>query len=264
MSIVASIIEEFSAFINTSQSSASRKNSIHPSIKIVAMFVLLIAMMQIYSMLDFFLLMILLFMATIATRGFSKLFFKPVLLLFSFGLLTSLSYIIFEWKTFVSEINDFSILLIFQAGRFINKLLIFNFRLFSSIWLSRLFIFTTPIPDFLHGLYKLKIPKIFVDLFAITFRYIFLLAGEFMNIIIAKELRAPKIKSMKKRFSALGNVYAALLNRSLIRSKNVYLAMSLRGKPGNLMPRTACFSNKKSLLFSVVITAILVTNMFII
>ncbi|MHA1794300.1 MAG: energy-coupling factor transporter transmembrane component T [Promethearchaeota archaeon] len=251
MGIVSSVFHHFSEFLSVdNQVRSKNQNATHPSIKIIVALVVIAASTQFFTIKNFILLTFLLFVITIVVKGFKRLFFEPFLFLFVFSLISTLFYFIFFFKDITAELSSPNWWeLIFLDGTRLNYLVKFNLRLIASLWISRLLMFTTPFPEFNHGLKKLRIPKTFINLLSITIRYIYLISEEFTRITIANELRAPNVKSFKKRFEALSKIYASMLNRAIKRSNNVYLAMKLRGNPNNFIMKTLSYSRVKSLLF---------------
>ena len=253
MGIISSVIRHFSEFVNIDVKSRKNNASVHPSAKIVATFAILIFITQFASITDMLVLFLLLVILTISIKGFNSLFFEPMLFMLMFAAITAIFYILVNYQTFLFEIS-LNFLEILETKGVIYFSLILAFRLV----LSMLLLFTTPISEFLQGLRSLKIPRVFVNLFGVTFRYIFLLSQELASVSIAKELRAPYIPGIKARFNALGNVYAAVLNRSINRGNEVYKAMSLRGSTSNFISKSRAYSRLKTTLFSVGIISLII------
>lgn len=90
---------------------------------------------------------------------------------------------------------------------------------------------TTGIEDIAHSLRKLKVPKIFVILILLTYRYISVLMEEAASIWTAYSLRAPGEKGI--RMEIWGSLLGQLLLRTYDRGQRVYEAMVLRGFHGD-------------------------------
>ncbi|MHA1679975.1 MAG: energy-coupling factor transporter transmembrane component T family protein [Promethearchaeota archaeon] len=261
MGIVQTIIHHFSEFMNVEKKVKREGTSVHPSLKIVLLFVLLVLVAQFYSINNLAILLLTLLIITFVIGGYSKLFFGPMILLFSFAAITTALIILVRFDEFKVAVETFTLESLYKND-LLGFLVKFNMRISISLWLSRLLLFTTPISELLQGLRTLRIPRVFVNLFAISFRYIFLLAGEFTSINIARELRSPEKLPFKERFKALGNVYAALLNRALKRSENIYIAMSFRGETSNFISKRHDYSPWKSVAFALGFVGLILTNIY--
>jgi len=90
---------------------------------------------------------------------------------------------------------------------------------------------TTPFADLLAGLARLRVPRLFVTLVGMTYRYLFLLAAE------AKRMkRAGDARGFGGRWlwhaGVIGRMIGMLFLRSYERGERVYLAMVSRGYDG--------------------------------
>ncbi len=95
---------------------------------------------------------------------------------------------------------------------------------------SFIFAATTPVDSICKALRKLHVPGIFVNLFLLTCRYIYVLVDEVSVMTTAYKLRAPGQKGI--RFDAWGSFLGQLLLRSMDRAEELYSSMCLRGFTG--------------------------------
>ncbi|MCI5856681.1 MAG: cobalt ECF transporter T component CbiQ [Agathobacter sp.] len=95
------------------------------------------------------------------------------------------------------------------------------------VFASYLLIATTTIEKICYALRLLHVPKIMVNQFLLTYRYITLLLAEVSRITQAYSLRAPKQKGI--HFKVWGSLVGQLLLRSIDRADTVYESMQLRG-----------------------------------
>ncbi|MEL7649176.1 MAG: cobalt ECF transporter T component CbiQ [Sedimentibacter sp.] len=93
-----------------------------------------------------------------------------------------------------------------------------------------LLIATTSVDDLAKALGRLHVPKIFIIIFLLTYRYTYVLIEEFSNINTSYSLRAPCQKGIHHRL--WGPLLGQLLMRTYDRAQAVYSAMSLRGYRG--------------------------------
>ena len=98
------------------------------------------------------------------------------------------------------------------------------------VFASYLLIATTTIEKLCYALRLLHVPKIMVNQFLLTYRYITLLLAEVSKITQAYALRAPKQRGIHIR--AWGSLVGQLLLRSMDRANEVYESMLLRGFSG--------------------------------
>lgn len=89
----------------------------------------------------------------------------------------------------------------------------------------------TGIENIAHSLRMLKVPKIFVVVLLLTYRYISVLIEEAASIWTAYSLRAPGEKGIRKE--VWGPLMGQLLIRTYDRGQKVYDAMIMRGFHGD-------------------------------
>ncbi len=104
-------------------------------------------------------------------------------------------------------------------------------------WLSVLAVIilysTTPFPNILKALEKLKAPKVLIILLSFTFRFLFLFIDEFSTL---KRARDSRLSSPKKfvQWKSLGYLIGSLLIRAYERAERIYLSMQSRGYDGTI------------------------------
>ncbi len=95
------------------------------------------------------------------------------------------------------------------------------------LMVSFLLIATTPIDSLCAALRQLRVPKILVTLFLLTYRYVGVMTEELAVMTEAYHLRAPGQKGI--HVSAWGSFLGQLLLRSMDRAQELYSSMQLRG-----------------------------------
>lgn len=98
------------------------------------------------------------------------------------------------------------------------------------IFASYALIATTTIEEICYALRMLHVPKVLVNQFLLTYRYISLFLGEVHRTTQAYHLRAPKQKGI--HISAWGSLVGQMLLRCIDRASEVYESMVLRGYHG--------------------------------
>jgi cobalt/nickel transport system permease protein len=248
MGIISSIVHELSNFIEVDKKITRNMKRVHPSIKIVVLGLINILASQFLVPIKMFYLVLIMLLVTASIHGMNRVFFKPFLFLLLFSMSSSGVMFLIRIEDAAIIFNNFTMSNLVDNS-VVGIIVGFNTRILAMLWVTRVFLFSTPMPDFLHGLRAIKIPRIIVNLIAMTYRYIFVIAGEFLAVSIAKELRAPAARSLKERFADLSVIYASTFNRALRRSSAVQIAMSLRGTFECFTTRPASVSAIKSIAF---------------
>jgi cobalt/nickel transport system permease protein len=101
-----------------------------------------------------------------------------------------------------------------------------------------LLVSTTPFNRLLDGLRRLGIPTIFVDMIALTYRYLYILIDEATRLRRAAIARGYAPKWLPQAI-IVGRLVGNLFVRSYERAERVYGAMHLRGYNGQI-PTSAC------------------------
>ena len=149
--------------------------------------------------------------------------FKRLLVALPFVMGIGILNPIFDTKTYVV------ILGVHISGgwiSFVSLIIKSNLTLLAGL----LLIATTGIEKIAWSLRKLRVPRVFVIQFLLTYRYIFVLLEEVAKIIKAYNLRSPFKKGVSLKSS--GSLLGQMLLRALDRANRVYNAMILRGFNG--------------------------------
>lgn len=92
---------------------------------------------------------------------------------------------------------------------------------------------TTPFPDLLRGMEKLRVPRLLTSLLSFTYRYVFVLVDEAQRMRRARDSRGWSGKWIWQA-RVVGHMIAALFLRSYERGERVYAAMLARGYGGEV------------------------------
>ncbi|MBC7247952.1 MAG: cobalt ECF transporter T component CbiQ [Actinobacteria bacterium] len=92
---------------------------------------------------------------------------------------------------------------------------------------------TTPFPDLLRGMERLRVPRLLVALLSFTYRYIFVLVDEAQRMRRARDSRGWSGKWLWEA-RVVAHMIATLFLRSYERGERVYAAMLARGYDGGL------------------------------
>lgn len=92
---------------------------------------------------------------------------------------------------------------------------------------------TTPMNELFSVLEVFKVPKIFIELAMLMYRYIFVFLDEAINMYHSQETRLG-YSSFKKSFKSLGMLLSNLFIRTFIKGEQAYLAMESRCYDGSI------------------------------
>lgn len=118
-----------------------------------------------------------------------------------------------------------------------------------AVLASYLLIVSTSIEDICHALRIIYVPKVFVTLVLLIYRYIILFLKEVERITTAYELRAPNQKGI--HIKVWGSMVGMLLLRSIDRAQIVYESMLLRGFDGGFKRKSSKVPLLKSYFYCI-------------
>lgn len=150
--------------------------------------------------------------------------FKRALIVFPFVIGIGIFNPVFDTKSFISILG---ISISFGWISFITLMI----KCGLTVTAGLLLISTTGIEKIAVALRKLKVPKLFVTQFLLTYRYIYVLLEEAGRLIKAYSLRAPFHKGVS--YIVSGSLLGQMLLRAFDRANRVYNAMLLRGFDGD-------------------------------
>jgi cobalt/nickel transport system permease protein len=90
---------------------------------------------------------------------------------------------------------------------------------------------TTSFPDVLHGLERMRAPRLLTLIAAFMYRYLFVIGGEARRMRVALAARGYRPRHALQA-AAIGRVATALFLRTFERGERVYVAMLARGYTG--------------------------------
>jgi cobalt/nickel transport system permease protein len=99
---------------------------------------------------------------------------------------------------------------------------------------------STSFPDLLLAMRGLRFPKIFVSIFGLMWRYLFVLADEALRMMRARAARSGEREGAKAggglawRAKVTGGMAGSLFLRGIERGDRIYLAMASRGYDGEI------------------------------
>ncbi len=162
----------------------------------------------------------------------AKVYFYLLLPAIGFGLFT----VVFMGFWYGSE-KIFSINLGFIEIGFTKEglnqgILVFS-RMLGGVSTMLFLALTTPMTQLFYVLRWLKLPKEFVDIAMMMYRYIFVLLDEFITMKNAQETRLGH-KDIKTSYKSLGLLMANLFIRTWEKGEKLFITMSSRGYDGEI------------------------------
>jgi cobalt/nickel transport system permease protein len=107
---------------------------------------------------------------------------------------------------------------------------------------------TTSFPDVLHGLERMRAPRLLVLIAAFMYRYLFVIAGEARRMRVALAARGYRPRHALQA-AAIGRVAISLFLRTYDRAERVYVAMLARGYAGSAPRLNALVFGRADALF---------------
>lgn len=154
-----------------------------------------------------------------------KIIIKKVLLVSSFAFFIGVFNPVFDRKIAYSLLG---IPISWGWISFLSIMLKFSLTISTAL----LLIATTSFPGICHALQRLGMPEIFVSQLLFLYRYLFVLAGETMRVVRARDARSfgKKGNGIKAYISLVGTLFL----RTVEKAERIYQAMLSRGFTGSL------------------------------
>ncbi len=207
---IKSAASYFQDFFIHEYTKVSYLHQVHPSVKILCTFAL-----------------ILLSIATFDGRRIALVLISLYLLAFNIGLDVR---ILFKRSILFAAFSFLIVLPISVFERNYVYLFLFPLRVFSSISALQLFILTTRFSEILYGLKKLKIPETMINVIWLTYRYAISMFRDLLNILVAREARRLKTSSHLDTLKGGSKALGLFLLRSFETAEKIEMAMNSRGR----------------------------------
>ncbi len=146
---------------------------------------------------------------------------------------------------FIKETAGFEIIV--NPAKNINNIF---FRALSAVSITYFLALSTPMTCFFESLYKLKLPKLFISLMELIYRYIFILIDEAAAMYKAQKLRLG-YRDFKSSLLCISELAAMLFIRAYKRADFSYQALLSRGYDGDIT--TISQEYEKAYIFYVLI-----------
>jgi cobalt/nickel transport system permease protein len=93
---------------------------------------------------------------------------------------------------------------------------------------------STRFEQLLHGMYRLKVPRVFVQISSFMYRYMFVITDQAMRMQMARDSRNYGL-NRSNILKTVGNMIGMLFIRSYERAERIYAAMLSRGYNGEII-----------------------------
>ncbi len=105
-------------------------------------------------------------------------------------------------------------------------------KAFAVVLLLLVLLTSAPLPDTFKAAQALHVPGVLVQLGLLTYRYVFVLAGELTRLRVALRVRGYRNRATRHSYRTVGHVAGMLLVRGYERAERVSQAMRCRGFDG--------------------------------
>lgn len=122
--------------------------------------------------------------------------------------------------------------------------------------------FTTPMPDILMVMQKVKIPSLFIEMMLLIYRYIFILLEMADNIYKAQCVRLGN-RNYKTSIKSFVQLISVLFIRSMKKSNMLFDAMESRGYDGRISVLNENHSGKHRITIGIILFELLLIGMFL-
>lgn len=116
----------------------------------------------------------------------------------------------------------------------VTLVLLLTFKSLTSLYIMFMIFSSQPIIELLNGLAYMKLPKLFISIVFLSWRYVFLLGEKLSNMYKALIARLFKPSVRKSSLKIYGQVMGGMLIKSIDTSDKVYRAMVSRGFDGTI------------------------------
>lgn len=125
----------------------------------------------------------------------------------------------------------------------------------SLVTLALVVLTSAPLHDTFKAAHALRVPGVLVQLFALTYRYVFLVGEELNRLRIAVRARGYRNRPTRHSYRTIGHLTGTLLVRGHERGERVGQAMRCRGFDGHYRSLTSFRTRAADVLFFLLLAA---------
>lgn len=200
--------------------------AINPLVKLSMIVFMIVASLFIFNLPVLLIICLIPLIFAVASRIPMKQFLTRTALIPLFSVMIALPALMYS--LLVVYLNGLSITIAYDA---LTQFLVFTVRVWFCVAVLISLVLSTGFEKILKLLASMRVPAVVIQLFGLTYRYLFVSIHETQSVLIGKEART---YVHKKTFNLqslkdLGHILSALFIRTFERSERVYLAMKARG-----------------------------------
>jgi cobalt/nickel transport system permease protein len=216
---------------------------IDPRIKLLSLASVIVVAVLLQSVLQFLILLLLLTVLAVASRLPLRAFFRRqvAFVAFSAVIVLPLPFITPGYALLTIPVGPWLLWMTFEG---VYRAVFFTVRVWVCVAALSLLTLSTRFVALLHGMQRLHFPRLFIQLTAITYRFIFVFTDEAYRMGLAREARTVRKERVvrPRTWRTLSSMIGTLFIRAYERGEKVYQAMLARGYTGEfqLLSRLHC------------------------
>lgn len=238
-------------------------HQLDPRVKLLSLVSIIFCAVTLENAIFFGILLVLLLILVLLSRIPLKLYLVRVsfIPLFSLIIVLPIPFIVSGNPLTFIHIYGFTYLTVSFEGLY--RAIVFVLRVWVASGAAILLISTTNFSSLTVALRKLGAPEIFASLLLITYRYIFLFAGEALSMVQARNMRSFGKERVLQRIRVVGQMIGSLFIRAYERGEQVYYAMLSRGYTGKIYSYRSQKMKKKDAAFLALVLALVLGLIFV-
>lgn len=216
---------------------------VDPRIKLLSFAGVIIVAVLLQSVLQFLVLLLLLTALAVASYLPLCVFFRrqAAFVAFSTVIVLPLPFITPGYALLTIPVGPWLLWVTFEG---LYRAVFFTVRVWVCVAALSLLTLSTRFAALLHGMQRLHFPRLFIQLTAITYRFIFVFTDEAYQMGLAREARTVRKERLvrSRTWRTLSSMIGTLFIRAYERGEKVYQAMLARGYTGEfqLVSRLHC------------------------
>lgn len=216
---------------------------VDPRVKLLSLSGVIIVAVLLQSILQFLVLLLLLTMLAVASHLPLRAFFRrqAAFIAFSTIIVLPLPFITPGYALVTIPVGPWMLQMTLEG---LYRAVFFAVRVWVCVAALSLLTLSTRFVELLHGMQRLRFPRLFIQLTAVTYRFIFVFTDEAYRMGLAREARTVRKERVvrSRTWRTLSSMIGTLFIRAYERGEKVYQAMLARGYTGDfqLVNRLHC------------------------
>ncbi|MFX1563301.1 MAG: cobalt ECF transporter T component CbiQ [Promethearchaeota archaeon] len=206
---------------------------IDPRAKLLALTGFIIVAILLQNVLQFLIMLMFLTLLAIASRLPIRAFFsrQSMIMAFSLAIVLPLPFITPGYALLTIPFGPWLVWVTYEG---VYRAVFFAMRVWVCVAALSLLTLTTRFNTLIHGMERLHFPQLFIQLTAITYRFIFLFTDEAYRMGLAREARTVRKERVVRlrTWRTISSMIGSLFIRAYERGEKVYQAMLARGYSG--------------------------------